>query len=468
MLARQAARQALTVTLKDSVLAELAKRCNVAQFVSFAPDFEQRHAAINGFSLDHVFGSTEEACAAILHAAESGAVNVRSFRPGDMKGQKFIQNLRSVADIVGTIRERASRGFFTIANELIPLEDGGVSGVAIGDVIEFAPKDTPKCVEKPDVASLPRAEGERLLTIVYGFSPQLDFGADCRTEFSLHPIRRGIRKEHTIVWELEKLPGAKNAIIGSWPNRFSEFIGDKAYGLLIASLLGHDVPATKVIARRLPPFSFGKPTGTGETWIRTCPVRPVPGKYTTNFGWLDPFVLMQSEDPDGTALASVLAQESVPFVCSGAAQTTNDGALIEGTFGRGDAFMVGKGGTARLPEVVERHVRLKHDRLHRCLGSVKFEWVWDGITVWIVQLHRRSMVTSDRVIFPGQPKHYVEFHAALGLEALRDLVNSLRDTDTGVIVVGNVGVTSHFGDVLRDARIPSKLSSVNEHSRATS
>jgi hypothetical protein len=463
MLASQSLQdRAAGVRLKDSILADLARRCNIAQFVSFAPNLEQRHACLSGVPLDYAFGSLEEACAVLLDSAESGAVNIRSFRPEDMKGQKFIQNLRSVKDVASAIRERANNGFFTIANEVIPLDDGGVSGVAIGDVIEFAPKDTPKCVEKPGVASLPRTEGERLLRIVYGFSPQIDFGSDCRTEFSLHPTRRGIRKEHTIIWELEALPGAKKAVVGIWPNRFSEFIGDKAYGLLIAGLVGCDVPKTTVISRNLPPFYFGKETGTAETWIRTCPRRPVPGKYTTAFGWQDPFRLLEVEDPDGTILSSVLAQESVSFVCSGAAQTSNQGVVIEGTFGRGDAFMVGREGAERLPDVVLRHVSIIHDRLAKHLGSVKFEWVWDNKAVWIVQLHRRNVMVSSRIIYPGHPKEYVQFDAALGLEALRELVSAINGTNTGIIIVGNVGVTSHFGDVLRDARVASKLSSTEE------
>jgi hypothetical protein len=446
---------------KDAVLGRLANRCNIAQFVSFSPNLAQRYACINGYSLNHRFGSLEDACAALLTAAESHAVNIRSFRPEEAKGQRLIQKLQSVFDIAAAIRERASHGFFTIANELIPVDDGGVSGVAIGDVIEFAPGDTPKCVEKPGVASLPRSEGERLLQAVYGFYPQIDFGHDCRVEFSLHPVRRGIKNEHTIIWELESLPGPRKASIGNWPNRFSEFLGDKTYGLLIAVLLGCDVPKTTAIHRALPPFHFGKPTGTGETWIRTCPRVPVPGKYTTAFGWRDPFELLAEEDPEGLVIPSVLAQESVPFMFSGAAQTMESGVLVEGKAGRGDSFMLGTADRARLSEVAERHVRILHDRLFKRLGSAKFEWVWDGKAVWVVQLHHREKAVSQDVIFPGTPDHYVEFHASSGLEALRGLVSDLRNTKTGVIIVGNVGVTSHLGDVLREAHIPSRLSSAS-------
>ena len=56
-----------------------------------------------------------------------------------------------------------------------------------------------------------------------------------------------------------------------WPNRFSEFIGDKAFGLLLAHLFDFPVPFTTVVSRYIAPFCFGVSTGSGETWIRTSP-----------------------------------------------------------------------------------------------------------------------------------------------------------------------------------------------------
>jgi hypothetical protein len=45
------------------------------------------------------------------------------------------------------------------------------------------------------------------------------------------------------------------------------------------------------------------------------------------------------------------------------------------------------------------------------------------------------------------------------LEALRKLIAAIgeKNTDTGIILPGDVGITSHFGDLLRRARIPSRL-----------
>lgn len=448
--------QKMQVLMKDDVLNDLADRCNIAQFVSFSPDTAQRYARINGRPPNEQYSSVEEAVSVLLRAAESRAINIRSFRPGDSKGQELIIGLTTVGDIASAIRMRASSGFYTIANELIPLDDGGVSGVSIGDVIEFAPADTPKCVEKPGVASLPRAIGLGLLTATYGFEPAIDLGPRQRVEFSLHPIRRGIRREHTIIWELESAPSLSGAI-GKWPNRYSEFIGDKVYGLLIAHLLGFPVPRTTVINRHVAPFSFGTPTGTSEVWIRTAPHVPIAGKYPTLFGWSDPYKMMSECDAAGNVLPTILAQESVEFVFSGAAQTTTSGLVVEGGPGRGDAFMIGEKNATAIPVDLNREIKKIHDSLCHHLESVKFEWVWDGSAVWIVQLHARRKTNGAGVIFEGPAERYLEFDATLGLEALRNLAASIRGKHIGVVVVGEVGITSHLGDVLREAEIPSRL-----------
>jgi len=447
---------------KDAVLNRIAPDVNIAQFVSFAPDLKQRFAWITGRPPNEIFHSLEEACAVLLNAAESHKLNIRSFKPGATKGNKLAENIGSVGEAVSVLRRRAANGFFTIANELVPLNDGGVSGVAAGGVIEFAPGDTPKCVDKPEVTSLPLSEGMRLLQIVYGFQPDVDSHESQRVEFSLHPIRRGFRREHTIIWELEPCQPVRTVQIGKWPNRFSKFLGDKAYGLLIGHLLGFSVPWTVLVGRGVAPFVFGEETGTKETWIRTCPRVPVAGKYPTLYGWQDPYALLDRCDPDGHFLASVLAQESVDFVWSGAAQTTDHGPQVEGTKGRGDAFMLGIAAKTDVPGTVLHHVIELHRALAERLRSVKFEWVWDGRRVWLVQLHQRRKGLAEDVIYPGEPKeHQVfdprSFDPEEVLDRLRDLVAEVEGRNIGVIVTGNVGVTSHIGDILAEAKIPSRL-----------
>ena len=60
------------------------------------------------------------------------------------------------------MRTLAADGYFTIVNETVDTADGGVSGVVLGDIMEFAPLDTPRGVEKPG-ASVFR------MTLVYAF-----------------------------------------------------------------------------------------------------------------------------------------------------------------------------------------------------------------------------------------------------------------------------------------------------------
>ena len=173
----------------------------------------------------------------------------------------------------------------------------------------------------------------------------------------------------------------------AWPNRFSRLLGDKAFGLLVADLLGLAVPATTVVGRRVAPFRFGRPTGTGERWLRTCPAEPVPGRFTTRRGWPDPFALLAGEDPSGEVVA-VLAQEGVAARWSGAAlPSANGGLLVEGVPGFGDDFMLARAAPAALPGLVLADVRRAGARAAGRLGPIRFEWAHDGHRVWVLQLH---------------------------------------------------------------------------------
>ncbi len=442
---------------KDETLCQLAERGNIAQFVSFNPTLGPRRSRVRGFLPDFDFdGSAASAIGSLLQASVERSVNVRSYSPDSPKSRAFVYGLRTVEDAVGAVQRLAGEGLHTIVNETIDIHDGGVSGVAFGDLIEFAPDDTPRCVEKPGTAALPRAVALRLLETVYGFKPSLDYAPAVRIEFSLHPLRRGVRHGHTLVWEAEELDGEPAALPPRWPNRFSRLVGDKAYGLLIADALGLPVPASTVISRRLPPFHFGQKTGTGETWIRTCPTEQVPGKFTTKRGWVDPFALLSREDPSGEALAAVLAQEGVEPAFSGALVASSSGGLVvEGVAGQGDEFMQGRQAPERLPDHVRASLTGLYEAATALLGPVRFEWVHDGDRPWIVQFHSGITESTSRVIYPGEPPHYRRFPVKDGLEGLRQLISSVGDSGDGIALVGEVGVTSHMGDVLRKARIPS-------------
>jgi hypothetical protein len=443
---------------KDAVLDRLSERANVAQFVSFAPDLAQRHARVRGYEANHLFPSVEEAARSLLAAAPDKSVNVRSFAPGDFKGKPFAYGLTSAPDAVSKLKEFSDAGLHTILNETVDVADGGVSGVAIGDLLEFAPGDTPRCVEKPGTVSLPRAEGLRMLGTVYHFEPALGYDANWRVEFSVHPLRRGFRHDHTIIWEMEDVGASSYAADVRWPNLFSRFVGDKAFGLLVADVLGLPVPRTTVFARNLAPFAFGAPTASGEFWIRTCPTEQDPGRFTTRRGWLDPFKLMRDEDPEGTRIASVLAQEGVDAQHSGSLVTSHDGEVtVEGVRGYGDDFMVGRAGRESLPPEVREAVVALYERASARLGAVRFEWAYDGRAAWVVQLHRGATDSSGNTVYPGEVASFRRFEVARGIDALRALISEVQGTGEGIEVVGNVGITSHFGDLLRRARVPSRI-----------
>ncbi|MFN2587013.1 MAG: hypothetical protein ABR613_02685 [Actinomycetota bacterium] len=72
-------------------------------------------------------------------------------------------------------------------------------------------------------------------------------------------------------------------------------------------------------------------------------------------------------------------------------------------------------------------------------------------------MHRGSTGSSGRTIFPGDAPRFHEFDVREGIAALRDLAGRVEGTGEGIVLVGGVGVTSHFGDILRRARIPSRI-----------
>lgn len=445
---------------KDAVLDALSRRCNVAQFVSFDPDLDQRFSRVRGRSPNERFATVDAAVAALLAQAPDRAVNVRSFHPDDAQGRDFVYGLSTVDDVTSTLRRLASQGLHTIVNETVDVNDGGVSGVLHGDLLEFSPGDTPRCVERAGTTRVSRAFGQQLLETIYGFGPEIHFAPEDRVEFSIHPVRRGVRDETTIIWEAEELapPATLEAPYPRWPSRFSRHVGDKAFGLVVADLLGERVPATTVVPRCLPPFRLGRPTGTRETWIRTCPTEQVPGKFTTRRGWIDPFWLLEREDPEGTMLAGVIAQEGIDADYSGALVTLMSGEpLVEGVRGVGERFMLGEVAPELLPVEVLTAVRRAFVRLSELLGPVRFEWVWDGHDVWIVQLHReRSSSTADE-IYAGEPARFRRFEASRGLSELRREVELALAAGEGIVLVGDIGLSSHMCDVLRKAAVPSRL-----------
>lgn len=445
---------------KDRSLDELARVGNVAQFVSFSPIGGrpiQQFSRVAGFEANHVFPSNGGAIAALLAASPERTINIRSFEPQSPRSRDFHYGIPDAERALALADRLIGEGLFVIANETVDVADGGVSGVVQGGVIEFAPDDTPRCVEKPGTASLPVKWGLSILRNVYGFEPELVDAGRGRLEFSIHPKPRGWKRTHTLMWEYEASDSAPAEASLVWPNRFSRHIGDKAFGLLVADAMGFSVPRTMAIARRVAPFEFGVPTGSLEVWTRTCPFEQEPGRFTTAKGWLDPFKLLSNEDPDGRLIASVLSQSAVPARYSGAVITDRDGLpVIEGTRGEGDSFMLGHRSPEQLPEGILADVRRTYDEVAASAGPVRFEWVHDGEQVWLVQLHKGGTATAAATLVPGEPPEWAVFKASQGLEALREFLAALP-ADVGVRIEGDIGLTSHIADLLRKTKRPARI-----------
>jgi hypothetical protein len=173
---------------------------------------------------------------------------------------------------------------------------------------------------------------------------------------------------------------------------------------------------------------------------------------------------MAREDPEGKLIASILAQEGVDAAFSGSLVVETDGdVLIEGTRSYGDKFMVGLTGAQALPDHVVKAVRQRYEEARRHLGPVRMEWVYDtNKFTWIVQLHRGITTSQGSIIHKGEAEIYERFDVTRGIDQLRALIAEVQGTDKGIILVGNVGVTSHLGDLLRKAQIPSHLERVEE------
>ncbi len=445
---------------KDASLDFLAETMNVAQFVSFSPKNgkpKQEFARIVGLSANESFRNVNEAIETLLRSSSNKSVNVRSFEPSNPQSREFIYGLKKVSDAVDAVNRLTSEGLNTIINETINVNDGGVSGVLMGNALEFSPDDTPRCVEKPGTVSLPRGWGRELLGTVYGFPIGLDTSHASRLEFSIHPEPRGWRKSNILVWEYSNQTNVEMATNPVWPNNFSRMLGDKVFGLLVAHHIGLPIPLTTVINRRIAPFSFGRATQSGETWIRTAPNVQVPGKFTTNHGWLDPFELLELEDPQGITISSVISQQGVRQRFSGALIVGADGQLIiEGKRGEGETLMLGVSSPEQLPSEVIGDVEALFARAKASIGNVRFEWVHDGEQAWIVQMHSGATDSMQGYITTKEAKYWQTFDVDTGLEKLREALKTLP-SDTGVVLSERVGLTSHFADVLRRANVAARM-----------
>lgn len=451
--------------LKDEKLRWLLDRgCNVASFVSMA-NGEVRFHGIPGVPQGYRFASPDEAIRRLFAYVRGTVLNIRSFTETSPDGNPFRMEIGNVEEIIAQVKEYMEQGLIVIVNENVDINDGGFSGVLYGDLMEGAPGDTPRCVDKPGCMRLPRKIGFDLIRILYEFHFHMPFTKADRVEFSVHPFKVGYWSEPQIIWQADESSGAHwpSAPSIQWPNRMSDRMGDKVYGLLMAALHGFPVPRTLASPRRMPPFTFGTAIYSGEPkWWRTAPVRFSPGKFTTRrcVAWPDKYAIVSKEDPKGTDIAADFVQDGIRAEYSGAAALGPEGGyIIEGCVLQGDEFMTGDRPPESLPDVVRREVSFLFERLKETFGDCNFEWVFDGKQAWPVQLHLGRIESFQDVIFPGEAPEWMEFELPdkKGLEALREFLPQAKSRGVGLNLIGDVGLTGHIAQLLRGEKIPSRL-----------
>jgi hypothetical protein len=169
--------------------------------------------------------------------------------------------------------------------------------------------------------------------------------------------------------------------------------------------------------------------------------------------------LLQTEDPTGEVLQSVLSQDGVSAEFSGALIGSIDGnPIVEGVSGEGSEFMLGVRKTETLPKRVVESVANVYRSIEEVLGpAVKIEWAFDGSVTWILQLHLTEVAVSRSTIVPGEALRFHRFDTERGINELRGLIASLQGGADGIELTRGVGITSHFGDLLRRAKIPARV-----------
>ena len=441
------------IKLKDKILFDLSQKYNVARFVSFGPNLDVRFSTEGSL---FQFGKIQLPDVVDKFLGSCGSLNIRTFTLSSPNGNPFIYGVTDRLKAIEYVLHFAEQGYYTILNETISVHDGGVSGVVDRTVVEFSPDDTPRAVEKEGICALPYQVASRVLSTVYGLTQPLPIEDGQRIEFSVHPRKVGCRNEQILIWEFSpSVLGKTPTIIPSWPNNFSKLLGDKIFGLLVADSYGIPVPFGTVVGRRVAPFSFGTHTNSKETWIRTAPIVQQPGRFTTTSEWVDPYELMQLEDPTNSMIQALIFQEGILARYSGATLPGNQGVIIEGVMGKGDDFMAGTASPNSLPQNIYNDVKDIAALAETAIGCpVRIEWVHDGIRPWVVQLHvipeALSILKKNDFSTVNQ---WVIFNPIHGISELVETIKNVNPVTTGIKISGSIGITSHIGDLLRKNKI---------------
>jgi hypothetical protein len=134
-----------------------------------------------------------------------------------------------------------------------------------------------------------------------------------------------------------------------------------------------------------------------------------------------------------------------------------DSPMVEGVQGNGQLFMLGERAPEPLPEAVLARVEDIFARAEEAFGPVRLEWVDDGHSAWVIQIHCADGRLPVATFSPGTPENgWIPFRPSEGLARLRLMVEEAAVRGQGIEVIGEVGLTSHVGDVIREGGVPGR------------
>jgi hypothetical protein len=460
--------------LRDARMELIASKHNIAPFISLDDRLRVRYARMRPPQRTVSGAQAPNALSELFAKSQSGQVNLRFFAPGQSTGAILESGFRTVDEALRVISQKKIIGGYVIASESIDLHDGGVAGVLSGDIIEFLQGVTPRFVDQCsefDFPQMMRNVGVPFLRSIYG--PDIEFDAflpSNRVEFSTHPVNTGTHCKKLVIWDYynTSVPTIQN-IIPFWPNRLSEWLGDKLYGELLAWCMGFKVPRTKAylhprlwssergpIVQWVPPdgISFGEVTGNEDIWVRTAPRIPQPGLFPTFNYWRDPIELMLSIDPDGKEIGSCLVQQNVRALYSGSGYCNEDNVLVEGVAGSGEGYMLGEKSPEPLPELVANRVVGLGKRVFRSFGPSRFEWAFDGDDDWLLQLNPHIETRSYAIGYEQPGISYLEYDPCRGISQLEMLIKIAQKQGQGILLARPVGLTSHVCEILNHHKVP--------------
>lgn len=367
--------------LKDTKLYKLGDTHNTAQFVSFSPQIEKRYTRILGEER-LVQDIPENYISTLIEQSEEKAVNISTFT-SDFSEAPIVQNLKSSGEVVENINRFAAEGLYTLINEKIDTNDSGILGNARGSILEFGPFNSANSLKN---CSFEIVSGLQLLEKIYGFLPNIGRPFSDKLQWSIHSVKKGLKKENTIIWETVVDPEWQTVKPEfNYPNNFSLFLGNKLYGLLIADLLGFIVPKTLVFSRNVPPFTFGVETFSKEIFMRVAANQIRFNASALNkFGWLDPFKLLQEDRTSD--ISSVLIQDKIIEKFSGSCRIENNKPKASSN--------------VLIPEELKREViRLTSKFRKEIPNFIGFDWIFGtNHIVYLTQIYFESSPKNDMII----------------------------------------------------------------------